>query len=109
MKRKKSNRLGYLGVALMVLAGAIVGLFAGAYFSNPIMSAVVDYQSDIIAGKTAQISELEQKNYNQADIIRARDREIDDLAYCYVKFNQGNITTYKEISEYSSCIREVEL
>jgi len=102
------NKVQIGGVLLMAFAALVAGLFIGAYYSEPIMTSIVDSQSIQISELNDFINDYKNTTKTQMKEINGLEIRVDQLELCYKTYDDTGITTYKDVDKLLKCIGKVE-
>jgi hypothetical protein len=96
---KKMKRIG---IALMIIAGIVAGVFVGAYYSEPIMAGIVDSQTSQINGLKEKLGICQDDKDFYLDEVSIMNDTIGDIGKCYTTlFKDVNPVS---ISKFKTCM-----
>jgi hypothetical protein len=91
-----------IGIALMIIAGVIAGVFVGAYYSEPIMAGIVDSQTSQINGLKQNLRICQDDKDFYLDEMDSVNDTISDIGKCYTTlFKDVNPVS---ISKFKTCM-----
>lgn len=99
----------FTGLVVVVALGLSLmsGAYFGAYYSDPILSSVIDGQNDRIDNLLDDVDDCDDMNRDLERDIDDLEDNVEDLLYCFDRYDITEKST-ADLYEFTECIEEVE-